>query len=428
MKKRRRLAACFVACVLAALAVPEREAFCRDPAPDARAAERKEDKLTAAEADVNQPKPSRTTWNEYDGSAFTLRVGGGFLVDLATYDQSARNKDQLKLESATTLRDLRLLLSGRFKFMPVSYSLGYMYDAATESWRFRQTGLMFEIEKLAGSLFVGRTKEGFSTNKLMVGYNGWTMERAAANDAFLPILADGLKWTGRLGDHVVYNLGWFIDSRSENEAFNKNDEQFAARVVLLPLAKRSRDILHLAVETRYGAADDNALRFRSRPESFGAPYAVDTEKIPASRHIINGIEAYYRPGSLTFGMEYFLNKVTSTEKLDPLFHGGEIFASYLLTGETRPYNSKGAFFEAVSPERSLTEGGTGAVELVLRYSYVDLDSRLVAGGKFWRITPMVSWYVSNQIRLELAYGYSSLDRFGVVGTTQFLQTRLQLAL
>jgi hypothetical protein len=32
------------------------------------------------------------------------------------------------------------------------------------------------------------------------------------------------------------------------------------------------------------------------------------------------------------------------------------------------------------------------------------------------------------VRLEMAYGYGSLDRFGLVGKTQFFQTRLQLQL
>jgi hypothetical protein len=29
-----------------------------------------------------------------------------------------------------------------------------------------------------GHIFVGRTKEGFSLNKVMIGYGGWTNERA----------------------------------------------------------------------------------------------------------------------------------------------------------------------------------------------------------------------------------------------------------
>ncbi len=127
-------------------------------------------------------------------------------------------------------------------------------------------------------------------------------------------------------------------------------------------------------------------------------------------------------------MEYFFNQVKSPQINNPFFHGGEIFAAYLFTGERRPYNSKGAFFEGVSPARPVFDGGPGAVEAVLRYSYSDLDSGLIQGGKFWRITPMVNWYLSDNARLEFAYGYGKLDRFDLSGGTQFFQTRLQLQL
>ena len=38
---------------------------------------------------------------------------------------------------------------------------------------------------------------------------------------------------------------------------------------------------------------------------------------------------------------------------------------------------------------------------------------------------MVNWYLTDNLRLEFAYGVGQLDRFGVTGTTQFFQTRLQ---
>jgi hypothetical protein len=41
---------------------------------------------------------------------------------------------------------------------------------------------------------------------------------------------------------------------------------------------------------------------------------------------------------------------------------------------------------------------------------------------------MVNWHLSDNVRLEMTYGYGSLDRFGLVGRTQFFQTRLQLQL
>ncbi len=55
----------------------------------------------------------------------------------------------------------------------------------------------------------------------------------------------------------------------------------------------------------------------------------------------------------------------------------------------------------------------------------DLDDKAITGGKFWRLTPMLNWYLSDHVRLEFAYGYSSLNRFGTVGKAQFFQTRIQ---
>jgi phosphate-selective porin OprO/OprP len=129
-----------------------------------------------------------------------------------------------------------------------------------------------------------------------------------------------------------------------------------------------------------------------------------------------------------FGMEYFFNQVQSEEENDPFFHGGEVFVSYLLTGETKPYNLRGAYFERTSPTQTVFEGGPGAWELVLRMSYADLDSQDIHGGRFWRITPMVNWHLSDNIRLEFVTGYGVLDRFNRTGSTAFFQSRIQFQL
>jgi phosphate-selective porin OprO/OprP len=391
-----------------------------------------DDRQEAAEADGDEPRRKLVSWNEYEGPYVTARLGGGFLYDFAAYAQDTDSSHQVSLGPDHGVRDFRLLLKGRFPKLPrLSYTLGYMYDGATKTWRFRQTGLMVNVPELWGSVFIGRTKEGFSTNKLMVGYQGWTQERATANDAFLPILADGVKWMGYLpNDRFVYSLGWFHDTRSEGESFNKNDNQFAARAVWLPLnGKDGSALLHLALEARYGESNDGYFRFRSKPESFLAQeYVIDTGKFPASHSNMLGVETYYRPGPLMFGMEYYLNQVGSTQTHNPLFHGGEIFAAYLLTGEIRPYNTRGGYFDRISPNRPVFSGGPGAWEVVLRFSYTDLDSGTIRGGKFWRITPMVNWHLSDNMRLEFTYGYGVLDRFDLKGGTQFFQSRLQLQL
>jgi phosphate-selective porin OprO/OprP len=400
-------------------------------APFAQAGPILDHEWDAAEADGNEPQRQLVAWNHYEGPYFTLRVGGGLLWDYAAYAQDEDSKQQMRLSPTDGFRDFRVLFKGHFpKVKGLSYTLGYMYDGATKEWRFRQTGLMYEVPALLGSIFIGRSKEGFSTNKIMVGYQGWTNERSTANDALIPILGDGIKWTGGIpSGKLVYNLGYFYDKYSETESFNKNDSQFAARAVWLPFMGTDKPLLHLALEGRWADAEDGQLQYRSKPESFLAQsYAIDTGKFPASHANTLGVEAYYQPGPLMFGMEYFFNQVSSPETNNPFFHGGEIFAAYMFTGELHPYNARGAYFERVSPAQSVFEGGPGALEAVLRYSYSDFDSGTIRGGRFWRITPMLNWYLSDNVRLEFVYGYGVLDRFGLTGTTQFFQTRIQLQL
>jgi len=390
-----------------------------------------DDQMDAAEAEGDFPVKKINGWNEFEWEYLTLRIGGGFLYDYAAYGQDADSKQQMTISPAAVVRDFRVLFKGRFKFAPqVSYTIGYMYDAGAKQWRFRQTGIMVDIPELFGQVFVGRTKEGFSTNKLMVGYQGWTNERATINDALLPILADGVKWSGRIpSGKLVYNLGFFFDEFSDTESYNKNDNVAAARAVWLPFLETDKGVLHVALEGRYGQANDGQLRYRSKPESFPAQtYAIDTGVFPAGHANTLGVETYYQPGPLMFGMEYFFNRVNSVETNNPVFHGGEIFGAYLFTGELHPYNTRGAYFEAVSPARSVFDGGPGAWELVLRYSYSDLDSGTIHGGRFSRITPMINWYLSGNVRLEFVYGYGVLDRYGITGHTQFFQTRIQLQL
>jgi phosphate-selective porin OprO/OprP len=100
--------------------------------------------------------------------------------------------------------------------------------------------------------------------------------------------------------------------------------------------------------------------------------------------------------------------------------------SWLVTGETRAYNTVGGYFKAVSPARTVFQGGPGALELVGRFSYIDLDGGSLRGGRFCRFTPMLNWHLSDNLRLEVAYGYGTLDRFDLRGATQFFQSRIQM--
>ncbi len=386
--------------------------------------------VEAGEADAEVPRRRLVKWNEYDGPVTTVRLGYGFLGDFATFSQDDDSKQQIAMDPGVEVRDFRLILGGRFKTRRnISWTLGYMFDGATESWLFRKTGVQFEVPELSGRLFIGRDKEGYSMVKVMVGYHPWAVERTPIVD-FVPILADGVKWLGYFPEQrVQVTLGWFTDALWENEKYATYDYQVASRVVWTPvLSETERSVLHLGLSGRSGKAEGDVLRLRSRPESDLAPYFLDTGKIPASGASATGIEAYYRAGPWFYGTEYHWQVFDASDGTTPTFHGGNVVAAWLITGETRGYNAPGAFFNAVSPAKTVFEGGPGAWEAVLNVSYIDLDSGSIRGGKFWRVTPMVNWFLSDNVRLAAVYGYGVLDRFDLQGATQFFQFRIQTSL
>jgi len=388
--------------------------------------------VRAGESEDEAPSRRLVKWNEYDGPVSSLRFGFGFLLDFAAYSQDAENEEQIPdLKNDIGVRDFRLLFRGKFKTKrPLSWTIGYMYDGADDRWRFRQTGIDVGIPELKGHLFLGRTKEGYSMVKVMVGYHPWTMERSPALDAFVPILADGAKWMGYFpGPRIHYSLGWFVDTLAEDEKFATYDHQAVGRVVWQPLLSESENqVLHVGVMMRDGKPDGNQIRVRSRPESNLAPYFVDTGSFAADHARATGIEAYYRKGSWLCGGEYNWQQVDALDGGSPMFHAGDAVVSVLLTGETRGYNAPGGFFKAVSPARTVFEGGPGAWEAVLHYSYTDFDDGSFRGGKLWKLSPMVNWHMSDNIRLEFLYGYSMLDRFDLKGATHFFQSRIQTTL
>ena len=389
------------------------------------------DTIQAGESSSEAPRRKLVKWNEYEGPWFTVRAGGGYLFEYAAFSQDDPSKEQFSLDDDWKVRDVRVLFNGRLKFKrSVTWSAGFMYDGPSDEWLVRQTGIMVEVPEISGHIFVGRSKEGFSLTKVMVGYAGWTMERSTINDATIPILADGVKWLGYAQKiHLLWTLGAYGDWLSEDQTFSTYDNQYVGRVAWVPMiSPKGGKLLHLGFTARYGLPDEGVLRLRSRPEAFPAPYFVETPQFEAKSTMMTQLETYYRPGPLLIGGEYFFQNVDAPESGDPFFHGGEAVATWLATGETRAYNTRGGYFNQVSPARPVFEGGPGAWEIVGRFSYIDLDSQSIRGGRFWRLTPMVNWHLSDNVRLEVAYGYGSLDRFELVGRTHFFQTRLQLQL
>jgi Phosphate-selective porin O and P len=198
-----------------------------------------------------------------------------------------------------------------------------------------------------------------------------------------------------VGHRLEHELGDVGDVFSHSQSFSSYSNQAVARVAWLPIHSEAEGtLLHLGANFRYGTPENDQLQIRSRPEAFPGPYFVDTGKFEATATRMAGYEAYYRVGPWMLGSEYWFQLVSSRSTGNPVFRGGDIVTTWILTGETRPYNTVGGYFKAVTPSRPVFDGGPGAWELVLRFSSIDLNSGTLRGGKFWRFTPDLNWYLS----------------------------------
>jgi phosphate-selective porin OprO/OprP len=332
-----------------------------------------------------------------------------------------------ELDDQFKMRDFRLLFSGQIPtHRTITWKTGIMYDAPTSEWFVRETGVMIAVPELSGHLFIGRTKEGFSLAKVMNGYAGWMFERQISLDS-IPILADGVKWLGWFPKHrILLNVGAFGDALSKGQSFSTYKWQVDARLGWLPIySKEDKTLLHLGMSFRYGETVDGQIRLRSRPEAFTAPYFIDTGTFASDHSTSFGYEVYYSRKSLIVGSEGLLHRFSSREQNNPIFHGSGTFVSYILTGESRPYSTVSGIYSFVPVAKPVWKGGPGAIEVVMRIDQLDLDGGLIKGGKWWRFTPMVNWYLSSMVRFEVAYGYGTLNRYGLKGATQFFQSRIQ---
>jgi phosphate-selective porin OprO/OprP len=383
--------------------------------------------LEAGEADAQRKPEDRglNKYNHWDFGFTTFRVGYGLAWDFATYSQDDAAKQQVVSERDNGLRDTRLLFRGKFKTKrPITWTMGYMYDAPLDDWFFRQTGFMVGVPEISSHFFIGRTKEGYSQYKHMIGYDLWTFERSPFLDAFIPILGDGIKWIGAAPrQNLAWQVAYFSDFIDEDAKFATYDNQLVARIVWLP-GLTNRRVLHLALMGRDVKPDNGQFQARSRPEDWLSPYYVDTGKFSTSHGRTLGWEAYYRNGPWLVGGEYGWQSFDAPVSGDPVFHGGNISVAWLITGETRPYNRVSAYFNAVSPKRTVFEGGPGAWEASLNVSYIDLDDGALRGGRYWRVTPAILWHLMDYMRIQAEYGYGALDRFDLEGKTQFFQLRL----
>ena len=150
--------------------------------------------------------------------------------------------------------------------------------------------------------------------------------------------------------------------------------------------------------------------FSARPESYLTDDKLaDTGDIATTRtNLING-ELAWVWGPFSLQGEYYQAFLNDTG--NPSFWGFYAYGSLCLTGENRKYDTSDGAFESITPRRNFDpfQGGWGAWELAARYSYIDLNSNGINGGKEGNLTLGLNWYLNPNVRLMFNYINASVN-------------------
>lgn len=293
------------------------------------------------------------------------------------------------------LRRARLGVEGN---MPGGFGYKFEVDLATSSAEITDAFLSYQDKGLI--VAVGQQNNFQGLDELTSSRFSSMIERAAYTDAF--------NFERRVGASVQYASG---PALVQGGIFTDNFDNLSnknwgldGRAVLMP--KFGKTQLHFGGSIHYAALQDTStVRYRQRPlVHFTSDRFLDTGALDASAETGYGIEAAAIHGPFHFASEGYWQHLNRPGILsDPTFFGGYAEVGMFLTkGDTRGY--KKGVFERVKPARPVGEGGFGAVQVNLRYDYLDLNDAGIIGGTQNGYQISLVWTPSDYVRFLMNYG------------------------
>ncbi|HWG66398.1 MAG TPA: porin [Rhodanobacteraceae bacterium] len=325
--------------------------------------------------------------------------------------------------------------TNRRKYFGVYLKKKGVYDAKAEfdfqSKKWQDVYLRVQSKAVfgrdAGVLRVGQSKTP-------VGFEGNTsssaptfIELALPTQAVYENRRVGVDWALSRPSWLVA-LGYYGgDLQGDNDGHT-----LAGRLAWVP-RHGPGDVLHLGITASHespassvnglGLANVPSARFRSTPEAGLSPlYLVDSGTL---KHVDGidryGLEALWIRGPWSLQGEY-LRANTSFDDGKPAYRvdGWYAFASWVVTGESRPY--KDGNVGNIVPARPW-----GAVEFAARYSTVNLDGGGIRGGREHDWTLGVNWYLGQHLKLQANYIRAFSDRKNLVVNPHIVELRAQIA-
>lgn len=263
------------------------------------------------------------------------------------------------------------------------------------------------------SITIGQHNNFQSLEELTSSRFSSFIERAAFTDAFNFERRVGLSATWSRGA-LIAQAGVFTD----NVGDLTNDENGAVgldgRLVFAPRVGEAQ--VHLGASAHWRdsgspAGSGLSTRYRQRPlVHFTDVRFIATPSLPVETETSYGVEAAVIRGPFHAVAEaHWLDVGTLGPGMNPSLFGGYVEAGWFITGETRGYRGGRWDRTAVRRPVAADSGGFGALQITLRYDYLDLVSGGIVGGVQNGLMAGLTWIPTDHVRFLINYGRLSYD-------------------
>ncbi len=337
---------------------------------------------------------------------FSWQPTGRVHVDYASFSDDKRDHP-----NGAELRRARLGMKGN-----ISKDLEYKIevDFGNESVSMKDAYLAYTgIENT--ELIAGNFKPSMSLENNTSSNDITFIERSAPTSAFTfsEILGIGGKTHGEKWSLAA---GLFNDDVGVQSS---DDEAWAAvvRGTVAPILN-NETLIHLGASATYFSPDQANDRFDFDAQAENALQSVDSVSANftgGDSAQIYGLEAAAKWGAVSAQGEYYITNVEMNQGNNLGFTGGYVQGSWVLTGESRPYNIGKGAFSGIKPSNpfDVQNNNWGAFEIAARYSTLDVSDENVLGGEMDNYTLALNWYLNDYARLMANYIIVDTDQNAV---------------
>lgn len=284
---------------------------------------------------------------------------------------------------------------------------------------------------IIGNVRIGSQKEWFSLEHLNSFRYLEFMERSylfdfaqptAFNNGFSPGISTFRTWA----DDRIFSAIGIYKNESDLLGFGLGNGQYAmtARLAATPIWMPKDEMFwHIGGAVSHRDPVDGRVQIRIRDDIRNAPFPLlnlvaNTGLVNVDSQDLFNVETAAVYKSFTFQSEYTANVLNGASIGSGPTLGNAFFqACYaevlcLLTGESRTWNNKTFFFNRVQPKRPLrlkrsedcADGlAWGALEVGVRYTYVDMSNKGIQAGRLDAVTMGVNWYMNANAKLQFNY-------------------------